>query len=142
MLLPRDGAGTLRSITGSTPAAGAEISETVPANTRWRLLSFRTQIVTAVAVASREPRLILDDGVNEFYRVDNGANIAASLTTVLVWAPSVPISAGIATDQIAPIPGDTWLGAGYRIRTLTAAIQAADQYSAPQYEVLEWIDQQ
>jgi hypothetical protein len=36
-----DGGGALRSIAGATPAAGAEISETVPTGARWQLLALR-----------------------------------------------------------------------------------------------------
>ena len=58
------GAGRLRSITGTDPAAGVEISETVPTGVRWRLLSFAATFVTDGTVANRFPRLQIDDGAN------------------------------------------------------------------------------
>src|SRR5574341_797068 len=41
-----EGRGMLRSITGTNPAAGAEISETVPTNARWKLLEVTFSLVT------------------------------------------------------------------------------------------------
>ena len=142
MLLGRDGAGVLRSITGSTPAAGADISETVPSNTRWRLLSFRAQLTASATVANRQPKLTLDDGVNIFFTVDAAANQVAGAITINTWFPGCQPLAGISGDQIMPIPTDTFLSGGYRIRTSTTGIQVGDQWTAPQYEVLEWADQQ
>jgi hypothetical protein len=37
---PQEGGGIIRSITGTDPAAGVEISETVPTNVRWRIQAF------------------------------------------------------------------------------------------------------
>src|SRR4051812_18481105 len=47
------GAGRLRSLTGTDPAAGVEISETVPAGARWRLVAVRLLLVTSAVVANR-----------------------------------------------------------------------------------------
>jgi hypothetical protein len=133
-----DGAAILRSITGTAPVAGAEISETVPANRRWNLLAFRATLTTAIAVANRVPTLRLDDGVNIFFVIQSLAVQAASLTDSYNFAPGNAQSAAIQTDVANPIPNPTYLKAGSRIRTLTGNIQAADQWSAPQYLVQEW----
>jgi hypothetical protein len=38
------------------------------------------------------------------------------------------------------LPSMMFLSAGHRIRTVTAAIQAADAYTAVQYLVREWLE--
>lgn len=134
-----DGAGQLRSITGATPAAGAEISETVPTGARWELLTFFYRLVTAVAAANRTPNLLLDDGANTVFQIASNAAQTASLTEQYSYFQGVN-RAGLdvsSTVQL-PIPTGNRLGAGFRIRTLTPALQAADQFSIVQYLVREW----
>ena len=137
---PTDGAGILRSITGAVPAAGADISETVPANTRWQLLSLRASLGTAVAVANRQPQLTLDDGALVFYHTAQGPNQAASLTWAYCFAPQGFAPTNTNLFVTTHYDNAQILGPGFRIRTLTAAIQAADQWTAPQYLVREWQD--
>lgn len=137
-MLPLDGPGCLRSISGATPGAGAEISETVPTNARWEPLSFRALLTASATVANRFPQLILDDGVNELQRVAVNAAITASQAVPITWAAGFPT----ATQQagfIEPLPVNGRVGAGYRLRTTTVALQAGDQYSGVQYLMREWM---
>lgn len=138
---PLDGAGNLRSITGTTPGAGADISETVPTAARWELIAFRAQLVTAVAVANRSALLTLDDGTNIFYGSPVITSQAASLTERYSWAPgNIPTTVLVTIEVPAPLPINNRLPAGARIRTATVNLQAADQWSAVQYLVREWLD--
>jgi hypothetical protein len=137
---PTDGAGSLRSITGSVPAAGADISETVPSNTRWQLLALNASLVTAVAVAIRQATLLIDDGANVLYEAPEGPGQAASLTWEYHFASQGFAPVNTLTDVSMHYDNSLVLGPGYRIKTDTAAIQAADQWSAPQYLVREWAD--
>jgi hypothetical protein len=134
-----DGPGTLRSITGSTPAAGAEINEVVPASRRWNLLAFSATLVTSVAVANRAPAILIDDGVTQLFASAGLVTQAASLTLRWNASPFV-VTGGVQTtlgeQMMTPTPFP--LKAGFRIRTSTTALQAADQWSAPQYLVQEW----
>lgn len=141
MLDPLDGAGCLRSITGTTPAAGAEISETVPTAARWELLALRAQLVTSGVASTRQPRLVLDDGTSEYYRGANVDGIGAGTTCVYSWAqggyggttPDAPVGAG-------PCPMNNRLGPGHRIKTLSTPLLGGDQWSGVQYLVREWFD--
>lgn len=136
-----DSAGALRSIAGATPAAGAEILETVPTGARWELLAFHATFVTAVAVANRVPQLVIDDGVTTLFRVGAALNQAASLTYRRSWYQGAPAPyLDNANSVPMPLPTNIRLPAGARISTLTAAIAAADQWSAVQYLVREWIE--
>ena len=136
-----DGHGALRSITGAVPAAGAEVSETVPAGARWELLALNMTFVTSVAAANRITALAFDDGANVYWRTESGTAQAASLTLFRSYSQGlVAHFVGGASNQHGPLPAGNRLGAGHRIRTVTGNFQAADQYSAIQYVVREWIE--
>ncbi len=136
-----DGAGAVRSITGSLPAAGAEVSEVVPTGARWMLLAFEADLTTAVAVANRVPQLTLDDGANVYARVSVNQNETASQTWRNSYQQGIPQQADLTRFIITTSIGcELMLGSGHRIRTVTAGIQGADQYAAPQYLVREWIE--
>lgn len=137
---PLDGGGAIRSITGAVPAAGAEISEAVPANARWEVLAFAATLVTAVAVANRRPLLRVDDGANEFVASPMGVDQVASTTFTYDWFPGAPVSTvAVSLRFTAPLPTGLAIGPAFRLRTLTSGIQGADQWSAPQYLVRERI---
>ena len=136
-----DGPGVLRSITGTTPGAGADISEVVPAGARWELLAFAFSLTTAVTVANRAPLLTIDDGANVYFRSSVNVNQTASTTwnyQAMQGYGSPAISQVLALQFPEPI--DDRLGAGHRIKPVTAALQAGDQYTAPQYLVREWLE--
>jgi|SRR5579864_3025385 len=136
-----DGAGALRSITGTLPGAGAEISEVVPTGARWTLIAFEADLATAVAVANRVPQLTIDDGANVYSRVSVNQSETASQTWRNSFQLGVPQLADLTRFVIAtPLPPGLTLGPGHRIRTVTAGIQAADQWAAPQYLVIEKIE--
>lgn len=134
------GPGVLRSITGTNPAAGAEISETVPTNARWRVLAVYADLVTGAAVANREGALVLDDGVSQIARVPSGVSHTASLTRGYNWHHYAERYA-VVNDRVftPPIP-DLLLPGGGRVRTVTTNLQAADDWTAPQLLVEEWIE--
>ena len=134
-----DGAGALRSITGSTPAAGADISEIVPSNRRWNLLAFHATLTTSAAVANRQPLFFLDDGASTFYFGEPLFSIVAALVVHVTATPNIPSQAPLQSFTIfGTLPLPILLKAGYRIHTNTSSIQAGDQWSAPQYIVQEW----
>lgn len=132
--------GALRSITGTNPAANAEISETVPTNARWRLLALFATLVTDVNVANRDAALTIDDGAAVVARYSAGQNHAASLTTRYVWA-AAGARFTIATDRTIVVPiTDVWMPDAYRLKTVTTNLQVGDDWSAPQLWVEELIE--
>ena len=50
---PGGGEGYIRTVTGTDPAAGAEVSETVPTNAFWRLRMFSAVLVADANAANR-----------------------------------------------------------------------------------------
>lgn len=135
-----EGPGVLRSITGTDPAAGAEISETVPTNARWRLHAIQFTLVTGITGATQEVALVLDDGTTAFARVPSGFTQVASTTIVYSSFHHAPRNtAAQDTTKNIPLPRVDLQG-GYRITTITNTIGGDDNYGAPQYLVEEWIE--
>lgn len=138
---PLDGAGAIRTIAGTSPAAGAEISETVPAGARWQLLAFRVLITTSAVVGNRAPYLTIDDGTMEYFSAGQNVVTAASSNKINRWTAGVSLNTGgIAGQAVQALGTMQMLTAGHRIRTSTTAIDVGDQYSAVLYQVREWIE--
>jgi len=139
MGFPQEGAGRLRTVVGSTPAAGADIAETVPNNVRWRLLCLFATLVTSAAGGNRAITLGFDDGANVFS--ENSATSGQGVSTTTSY--SFSDNGGFQQSGVNPwnvaIPANLLLANSYRIRTFTVGIQAADQWSAPKYLVQEWV---
>jgi hypothetical protein len=133
------GQGSLRTIIGTNPAAGAEISETVPANTRWRLISLHANLTTSAVVANRVVHVQLDDGANLFFQSDPNENQPASSLFGYNFTSGPLLNSALSQQVMLPLPLTPLLGPGYRIRTLTAALDGGDDWNAPVYLVEEWL---
>jgi hypothetical protein len=139
-IFSQEGPGRLRSIVGTTPAAGAEVSELVPTNVRWELIAFRISLATSAAVSNRKPSFIIDDGVNTLFQSDSNLTVTASNNGQVTLCNTGFVNAAITNAaSIAPCPPFMLRGA-WRIRTTTSAIDVADQYASPKYLVREWVD--
>jgi hypothetical protein len=136
-----DGAGLIRSVNQAAPAAGADLQITVPTAARWRLVCFRATLTTSVAVANRLVSLTVDDGATVYFESPSGISLAASLSNIYNFSDSsgYMTAAGFAKSN-GPIASNLFLTGGHRINTLTTAIQAADQWSSAQFQVVEWQD--
>jgi len=133
-------AGVILSLGGTDPAAGVEISELCYTNARWRLLGVDFALVTDVTAPVREVVLTIDDGANIVAEVAAGTSQAASLTRRYSFARGVQRGGPAASTIInAPLP-DAYLMEGYRIRTVTTALAAGDNFGAPRLWVEEWIE--
>ena len=140
----KDGPGSNQSITGTDPAAGTEVSETVPANTIWSIRNIAATLVTDSNAANRRVRATLDDGSTVYYRVSSGVDQTLTLTVLYSWAPTGASAVGVVavTDATVniPLPTPTILSAGHRFITITDAILAGDNWGAPQLSVEAWHD--
>lgn len=138
-----EGGGTLRLITGTDPAAGVEISETVPAGARWELLTLRAPLVTGAAAGTRRPRLTIDDGTTGYVFIPSPGTVGANDTRNFYWTAGLAQDTVFDTGQnIAGLPTPLLLLAGHRIATDTSSIQAGDNYAAPIYTVREQLEAQ
>jgi len=133
-----DGPGVVRSIAGAAPAAGAQILETVPANRSWTLLMLRAQLVTSAAVANRFPSFKITDGANILFTIGTNVAQVAATSSFYHIAPGNQFYNDTQGNFLIPFPSLTQIKAGFRIQTVTPGMDPADQWSLPQYLVLEW----
>lgn len=137
---PMDVQPTPFTFTVGSPAAGADWTTTINANTRVMLVGVNAQLVTAVAAATRTASLKITDGANLLYLVDATSTQIASLTYIYSGYPN-GFSGGIAgTHQYWPLPAPFLLGPGYTVSSVTANIQGADQWSLISLATLVWCD--
>lgn len=137
---PLEGPGALRSITGTNPAAGAEISETVPTGARWHVISFHALLTSDATVVTRRIRFFLDDGTNNYYNVTAPTAHSFSTAWLYTWANTGMSSGNVSQEQLHTLPVDNRLAAGHRLRTVTVNLQAGDDWGAPQLYVEEWLE--
>lgn len=136
-----DGHGALRSIAGTTPGAGAEFSETVPTGARWELIMFHGVLNGSAAVANRLPRLVLDDGANQLLNMPGIVTTTANAIIRYEWAQGMPFAAQVNAQQTpTAIPVGNRLGAGFRLRSITTALDVGDTWTNLRYLVREWIE--
>ncbi|MBA7547833.1 hypothetical protein ES705_40271 [subsurface metagenome] len=131
--------GRIVSITGTDPAAGAEISETVPARRRWRILAVRFSLVTDDTAVTRQIGIIIDDGTNTLLKILI-LSLQGLSTTRNYTLANFPIAETRVNDDLFHSFPPLCLSTGCRLRTVTTALQAGDNYSAPQLLIEEWID--
>ncbi len=136
-----EGNGFPRTFVQAAPGPGADQLITVPAGSRWQLMSGRLQLTTAVAVANRFTHVQVLDGAGNVLHDVAGQVQAASLTFTTV----IPVGTGpeLFNDntQMLAMPSNLTLLQGWQLRTLTTALQGADQYSAWVLGVLEWMEE-
>lgn len=139
-IFPQDGPGALRIVVGTTPALGAEISESNSAFTRRDLLSVVFSLTTSAVVNTRKSSLAFDTPATIYSRLVALQNVVASSSIIYSWAvdaagayDGVTVSTSLPTPVSQPPNG--------RFRTITQNLDAGDQYSAPVYLFREWIDE-
>lgn len=138
---PLDGAGALRSITGTTPGAGAEFSETVPTGARWNMIALRAVFTASGVAGNRFPGFLVDDGANVYaHAYANGTTAAGGTLTNSLQQGIGLQAAGSPTFAQASLPADNRMGSGHRIRSNTSGILAGDTWTLIQYLVREWIE--
>lgn len=136
-----ESAGFARGVVGATPAAGADILETVPTGARWRLKSIRFRLVTSATVANRAVKFIIADTTNAPVSIISfNFNQAASITNDYSLGIGVnPLVDPNTLVVMGPIP-DNLMFAAFTWKTLTNNLQAGDQFSFVEYLVEEWIE--
>lgn len=135
-----DGPGTTRSITGTNPAAGAEISETVPANTIWLLRSVRFTLVTEATAGIRQVHLTLDDGTSTLLNLPTTGTQIESLTRNYNAHGLGGLIVPTGNEIDIGLPFNVMLTSGYILATETTLIKSLDNFGAPQLAVEAWHD--
>jgi len=132
--------GFQRMVTTSDPAAGAEITTTVPANTIWKIKGLQYDLVTDANAATRRSQVGFGNADFNIIECVSNTSQIASLTRNYRCS-NMPAGALLALVPliIIPIPPDIILKQGDRIFTTTTSLQATDNYSSMKIWVEEWM---
>lgn len=126
---PASTTATVPDVTTADPAAGAEFSVTVPVGETWELESVHATLVTSAVAGNRRVTLVIDDGVNILAEIVAGLDHIASTTIVYSYTAdagyeTVATRSGVIQQGIPRM----LLAAGYRIRTVTDALDVGDNW--------------
>ncbi len=135
-----EGPGWHRSVQVANPAAGADFIMTTPAFTQRTVTSFSAVFTAAAAVASRNINIIVDDGANIVWQDDVSAAVTATQAVTINGAQTAATVGIVATTLFVVLPPGLKLEVGWRVRSSTAAIQGADQWSAIWFNVEDLIE--
>ncbi|MGH2626574.1 MAG: hypothetical protein ACRDHY_07995 [Anaerolineales bacterium] len=131
---------SLRVVTGTDPAAGAQISETVPTGARWQLLEWAATLVSDATAGSRRVRLeFVRGGVITMGSADPFLHDLSTGRDHFWFGQSRIVASVSVFDSGSGIPMHTLLRAGDIIRTALETGAAGDNWSAPTMVVREWL---
>lgn len=136
-----EGGGVLRLITGTIPAAGGELSETVPTGARWELLCLACSFSTSAAAGDRRPMIAFVSGAIGHFLKQLPGVVAPSSGATLIWAANIGDAAsGVFLRLTSQLPTGQNLLEGFQIVTTTDNMAAGDQYSNVKLLVREWLE--
>lgn len=118
----------VKTAASANPAAGAEISYTVPAGTVLQLLGARVSLVASADVATRTVQLTIDDGTTVFNKFVSPSTQAASATYAYNFTAGTSNVTVLNNEIVVGLGQQLFLPPGYRIKTVTNNIQAADDF--------------
>lgn len=131
----------LRTITGTTPAAGVSVTETVPTGVRWEVMTFNYQHATGALPANRTPFLQANFGGQAVFVSTHPNTIPGNAIYYFSWAQNLPsqhdTNEGLARS---PIPQRLILQAAASIIASARNLLASDQFTIVNYTVREWLD--
>lgn len=112
-------------------AAGADLSFTVPIGLLWRVVSLTGKFTASAAAASRVPAFFVKDQAGSIVYQYNVATLTANQTATFTFSEDVTQLPTFANGGIflAPKPS-SWIPSNWSFGTVTALIDAADQWSA------------
>jgi hypothetical protein len=112
------------------PAAGSELVVTPRAGEDWVVLGITATFTASAAVATRNPKLVLDDSTNVGFEINAGFSLIATNVALISWVADQNVSFNTASGAFLtgcfPL---RVLPTGWRIRTATTALDAADTYT-------------
>lgn len=130
--------GVRRSFTIPNPAAGANWSVNVPGGRMWRLVGGQAFFQASAAVGSRNLGLNVQTAQTAMQVSYNSTAIAAAGNGSAIYTPSGAGVLAASINTLLPVPfTPTWLEPGDTLRSITANLDAADQYS----NITLWIEE-
>ncbi len=127
----------LIATTDGDPAAGAEVSITVPGRAVWDVIAIGFVLDTDGTVASRQPALIIDDGQDRIIRLPSEGSTTANSIKSYAWYRGAGHHTNTNNGLTGSLPEPTILLPGWRVLTDTNNLQAGDNFTAPMVYVRE-----
>lgn len=119
------------SDSSSNPAAGVELSISVPSNALWRFRAANFTLVTDANAATRTVSVRMTTGNGVIYEFISPVTQTASLTrNYRVQPVGAGLATSVGTEIIIPVPDEIWLDNGSTITTVTNNKQAGDDFGA------------
>jgi hypothetical protein len=144
VLSPSEGPGNITEFTQANPLAGFDWQINVPVNTRWRVQAIDAVFTASAAVANRQVSFLTFANLVVVMTATDAANITASQAvhvTISAAPVNVPVNPLKHVIPIAPqfyINGSAFISQALNSSTL--GLQAADQWSAIDVTLEEWLD--
>lgn len=113
-----------------SPVAGADL--TIPATNGqdWRVLGVTATLTTSAAVANRTVRALVDDQTSVGASMPTGVTQVASTAVTYSWVGGLSFSGATPLNGFVALTlPDLILPTGWRFRTITGLLDAADQWS-------------
>jgi hypothetical protein len=133
--------GSVKVFNTTIPGAGSNISEQVPANTRWRLISLTFDLITSAAVANRDVFVQISEGPTIYFSVlANTATQTAGLTWHYEIAAGMAQVTAVAQGYVsAPLPTFMFIRFPGAFSTSIRGLQAGDLIANGAYLAEEWL---
>lgn len=138
-----EGDGYTRTLSGTDPAAGTSIQETVPTGARWRVRAAKTQLATSATVATRKvyAQQLVPGAFAVAWSWQTLAQVASE-TNDYFWALGLPVEATPPSNKgVAGLP-DIVLLAGSTFVIGAISLQPGDDFNTPQLTLDEWVEAQ
>ena len=137
------GQGKLRQITGTNPAAGVEVAETVPTGARWKVNAIKLRLVASTKTANRNVNLNFNNvgGSNTIMNIVSTYNQTANQDPGMAyrhWAVD-SYTARLGNSLHMNLPTEIWLLAGEQFVSSTTSMKVDDNFDAPVFTVFEWL---
>lgn len=136
-----EGQGLTRVISGTDPAAGVGIGETVPSGARWRLHAARATLVTSGVAGNRTIFLLLvTPSVVGVFLSWQSLVQAATQTNQYYWGLGMPLSSVPPSNSgVGGLP-DLPILAGSSISIGALQFDVGDNWGPPTLSVEEWLE--
>ena len=138
-----EGPGFVQNYAGTDPAAGVGVSDSVPTNARWKMISIRIQLVTSSQVANRLTVLQINQtGGQALFYSKALETQAENLTRDISYMGGGPQTGPTGQTFVAGhLPSDLFLSQAFIIDDNTQSFQVLDNLGGPRYHVEEWIEE-
>lgn len=125
-----------------TPAAGSDVSITVPNGVLWRVDGLRALLTASAAAANRFVGFIVKDQEgNSVWEYNITSALTASLNATFcfsTWTSTTPTAVATTNRLLMPAP-NTYIPAGWSFGTSTLNIDTADAWTAVRLWIEEWL---